>query len=233
MLHLFYGNDTVGVREKAHDFVRSYEDKGVTIERIDTENYTSGVLTDIAGATSLFGSETLYIVDTPSLQKDFYEDVMEHLALLQESPNTFVIIEDALLAPEKKKFTKYAASLEEVKRASAERFNAFGMADSLAKKDKRMLWVQLQEAKRAGLSPEEVIGTLWWQIKSLRLAAKTQSAAEAGMKDFPYNKAKRALANFKEGELETLTQELLTVYHQGHGGKVDISLALEKWVLTI
>jgi hypothetical protein len=53
------------------------------------------------------------------------------------------------------------------------------------------------------------------------------------MKDFPYNKAKRSLRNFKEGELEKLSQTLLAVYHDGHGGKRDIDLALEKWTLTI
>ncbi len=233
MLHLFYGNDTVGVREKTHAFCADCEAKGATLERIDTQSYAPGVLTDIAGATSLFGTETLYLIDTPSLKKDFYDDVLEHLEILKESPNTFVIIEEALLAPEKKKFAKYTETNEEVKKASTERFNAFGMADSLAKKDKRMLWVQLQEAKTAGLSPEEIIGTLWWQIKSLRLAKVTQNAAEAGMKDYPYNKAKGALSNFKEGELEALTESLLAVYHDGHLGKKDIDLALEKWMLTI
>ena len=84
-----------------------------------------------------------------------------------------------MLAPEKKKFTKHAENIEEVKKTAAERFNVFGMAESLSKKDKRMLWVQLQEAYRAGLSAEEIIGTLWWQLKSLRLAKVTPSAASA------------------------------------------------------
>jgi DNA polymerase III delta subunit len=233
MLYLFYGNDTVGVREKAHEFIATKEKAGVIVERIDSDTYTPGILTDVAGSSSLFGSESLYVIDTPSTQKDFSEEVFEHVALLGESANTFVIIEERLLAPEKKKLAKYAEEVVEVKKAAEERFNAFAMADSLAQKNKRMLWVQLQEAVRAGLSSEEIIGTLWWQLKSLRLAAITNSAAEAGMKDFPYNKAKRSLANFRAGELEKLSENLLALYHDGHGGRVDIDLALERWVLTL
>src|SRR5690606_36178374 len=113
----------------------------------------------------------LYVLDTPSLQSEFLADVMGNLSILADSANTFVLIEDALLAPEKKKLQKHAATCEEYKRAAAERFNTFALADYLLKKDKRQLWVGLQEANRAGLAAEEIIGTLWWQLKSLRLAA--------------------------------------------------------------
>jgi len=103
----------------------------------------------------------------------------------------------------------------------------------LANKDKKSLWLLFCEAKRNGLSGEEIIGTLWWQLKSLRLAAMTNSASEAGMKDFTYNKAKRALRNFRDGELETLSHSLLLAYHDGHGGIRDIDYALEEWVLGL
>ena len=35
----------------------------------------------------------------------------------------------------------------------------------------------------------------------------------------------------KYGELETLSLQLLKLYHDGHAGKCDIDLALEEWVL--
>ncbi len=233
MLHVFFGNDTIATRQAAHDLLSKKSEIGAIIERIDTDGYKPGILNDVSGAVSLFGAETSYLIDMPSNQKDFFADVVEHLEALAQSPNTFVIIEEAMLAPEKKKFSAYAKTITEFKRAATERFNAFAMADSLSKKNKRMLWVQLQEANKAGLSPEEIIGTLWWQLKSLRLAMLTKNAAEAGMKDFPYTKAKQALKNFKAGEIEALGNRLLMLYHDGHAGRTDISLALEKWVLTI
>ena len=233
MLHLFYGNDTITVRQKAHDFSGTEEKKGVKVEYIEVENYIEGIFADLVGAVSLFGEKTLYIIDTPSGKIEMYDDVINHLEAFATSDNTFVVIEEALLAPQKKKFEKHAATIEEYKSAAAERFNAFGMADSLLRKDKKTLWLQLQDAKQAHLSAEEIIGTLWWQLKTLRIAKNTNTASEAGMKDFPYNKAKRSLSVFKEGELERLSKGLLTVYHDGHLGKIDIDIALERFLLTL
>jgi hypothetical protein len=173
------------------------------------------------------------VVDVATAKADFKAELVDNLAALKESPHEFLVIEGALLAPDKKQYAKFADSMEEFKAAATERYNVFAMADSLAKKDKKMLWMQLQEAQAAGLSAEEIIGTLWWQLKSLRLAALTGSATEAGMKDFPYQKAKRALSTFKPGELEALSHSLLAVYHDGHGGVKDIEMGLERWVLGV
>lgn len=233
MLHLYYGNDTIAVRQQAHDFADTHEKDGTKIERIDAENYAPGVFADVSGATSLFGEQTIYLIDTPSGKKEIYDDVIEHLEMFAQSDNTFVVIEAALLAPEKKKFAKHTTELKEYKKTADERYNVFGMADSLSAKNKKVLWMQLQEAKQAGLSAEEIMGTLWWQLKTLRLAKITTSAQDAGMKDFPYNKAKRALATFKEGELESISHKLLRVYHDGHLGVVDTDIALERFVLTL
>ena len=53
------------------------------------------------------------------------------------------------------------------------------------------------------------------------------------MKDFPYNKAKGALKNFKDNEIEKLSHSLLELYHMGHAGVKEIDLSLEKWVLRV
>ncbi|MFM2382003.1 MAG: hypothetical protein RLZZ76_770, partial [Candidatus Parcubacteria bacterium] len=230
---LYYGNDVVAVRKKALEFIAELEDQGYSLERIESETYQSGVCADIAGSLSLFGGKTVYLLDTPSANTTFLEEVEKTLSLFKESSDMFVVLEGTLLAPAKKMYGKYAESIEETTGEKAERFNAFALADALLLKDKKTLWLLLQDAMREGLSSEEIIGTLWWQLKTLRLAALTKSAGDAGMKDFPYNKAKRSLRNFKEGELESLSASLLAVYHDGHGGKRDIDLALEKWTLTI
>lgn len=233
MLTVFCGSDTVKVRQTAFAFVGEKEAKGVMVTFIDADNYNSGLLADAAGAASLFGGEELYVLDTPSSNKDFDEEVKDSLEALKESSNIFVVIEEGLLVAPKKQYQKYADSLEEFKGESKDRFNVFAMADALSRKDKKTLWLLLQQAKAAGLSEEEIIGTLWWQLKTLRLAAATSSASEAGMKDFPYNKAKRSLVNFKAGELEKISHDLLSVYHDGHAGIRDIDLALEQWTLTL
>lgn len=233
MLFLFYGTDQIKVRETAFLVVREKEAGGAAVTYIDSDTFAPGVFSDAAGATSLFGGEELYVIDTPSSKAEFEEEVLESLDALKESSNTFVLIEGALLAAQKKKYEKCAESIEEFKGEKAERFDIFSLADLLSRKDKRNLWVKLVDARAAGISTEEIIGILWWQLKALRLAATTRSASEAGMKDFPYNKSKRALGNFRDGELESLSYSLIALRHDGHLGKCDIDLALEKWVLTL
>lgn len=231
MLHIFFGSDRGRVRDSAAEHIESKKAADATVTTIEAGQFESGQLEDALGATSLFGGEEWFILDTPSDNADFDEAVTEVLAELAASANTFVILEGALLAPAKKKYQKHATTFEEFTAEKTERFNTFAMADALASRDKRRLWVLLQEAKLSGSREEEVIGILWWQLKTLRLAAQTASAAEAGMKDFPYNKAKRSLGGFAPGEIERLSQSLLQVYHDGHGGVRDIDLALERWVL--
>ena len=232
MLSIYYGNDLVKARKEALMQADHLVTKfGARLNKIESEQFSPGILADMLGATSLFGGVEVYLIDTPSEESDFYSEVLSVLKEMSESVNYFIIIENTLLAPERKKFEKHTANLFEFKRAAKESFNVFSMADALSRRDKKSLWVLLQEAKRAGSSAEELIGTLWWQLKTLRLAGMTKSAAEAGMKDFPYNKAKGALKNFKAGELEKLSADLLKVYHEGHGGVREIDGGLEEWVL--
>lgn len=232
MLSIYYGNDLVKARAAAlnavDDLVGKFEAR---LNKIECERYASGMLSDMLGATSLFGGVEVYLIDTPSEDEDFYKAVLSVVKEMSESTNHFIIIENSLLAPERKKFEKCTADVFEYKREAKVAFNTFSMADALARRDKKSLWVLLQEAKRSGSSAEELIGILWWQLKTLRLAKQTKSAAEAGMKDFPYTKAKGALKNFKEGELERLSADLLKVWHDGHGGVREIDGGLEEWVL--
>jgi DNA polymerase III delta subunit len=232
MLHLFYGNDTTAVRERAFAAADKLAEKeNARITRIESNDFAPGMLANLLGAASLWGEREIYVLDTPSEDAAFYAEVVDNASAMGESANQFVIMEAAMLAPERKKFEKYSTTLEESKREATARFDVFRMAEALSKRDKKSLWVLLQEAKRAGLSAEEIVGTLWWQLKSLRLASLTKSADEAGMKSFPYDKAKRALSLFKPGELEATSANLLRVYHDGHGGIRDIDEGLEEWVL--
>jgi DNA polymerase III delta subunit len=233
MYVVYFGTDRTKVRDAAGEYAEKNLPADGTLTTLDAQNFGSGQIADALGASSLFGGTELFVLDTPSANPDFEEEVKASLKEMGESTNTFIVLEGPLLAPAKKAYGKFAASSEEYTADKAERFNTFGMAEALAQKDKRRLWVLLQEARKNNLREEEIVGMLWWQLKSLRLAAVTQSASEAGMKDFPYNKAKRALTAFAPGEVVALSRSLLELYHAGHSGMRDMDIALEQWVLTL
>lgn len=233
MLEVYFGNDSYKARQKAQLSVMNKLKEGQETIFVESDNYVVGTLLGLSNTSSLFGETEIYLVDVTDNQSDLYVEFIEQLESLATSQNNFICVAGGILAPEKKKIAKYTDILEEYKKEAEVKFNSFLMADALASKDKKSLWLLLQEAKRNNLSTEEIIGTLWWQLKALRLAALTKNAEEAGMKDFPYQKAKKALRNFKDGELEQKSRKLLSVYHEGHRGEVDLDLALEEWVLKV
>ena len=233
MLNIYFGSDRQNVRDAATAYIKKNLPGDGTLTTLDTQSFAPGQIADALGASSLFGGAEWFVLDTPSGNPDFEEETKASLKEMSESLNTFIVLEGALLAPAKKAYAKHTASSEEFAAEKSERFNTFGMAEALAQKDKRKLWVLLQEARLSGLREEEIIGMLWWQLKSLRLAALTNSAVEAGMKDFPYNKSKRALSTFAPGEVVALSHSLIELYHTGHSGLQEMDSALEQWVLTL
>lgn len=228
MLAVYFGTDTNAVRQAALTAATAADP---TPQMLTAEEYQSGQLADQVGGSSLFGEQRVVVIDTPA--EEMAEELPPLLETMASSADTFIVITGPLLAAQKKQYAKHTDQLHEFTAAKAERINVFAINDVLVKKDKRQLWLQLTTQLRAGIPPEEIIGVMWWQLKSIRLAAITNSAAAAGMKDFPYRKAKSALASFPLAEAEQRSRELLTLYHQGHGGEVDLATALEHWVLTL
>jgi DNA polymerase III delta subunit len=230
MLAVFYGTDRKAVRDAG----KAYTDNvGVPVTVVDESSFFVGQIASSIGAASLFGGAECFLLDTPPSDEDFESEVMGSLAEMAASENVFVVLEGQLLADAKKKYTKHATTVEEYTAQKEERFNVFQIAEAFAKKDKKQMWVLLQQARALGIRDEETIGIIWWQLKSLRLAKVTRSAEEAGMKDYPYKKTSQALRNFKDGEVEALSSSLLGLYHEGHQGKKEIEVSLEQWVLTI
>ena len=233
MLHLFFGSDVSGARIKAFDSAQAFCGEGGDVRIITTEDFSESLLRDALGAVSLFRTHEVIIIDTLSEDASSFEVVRTLLTALEESENIFCVIETKLLAKDRAVFEKHAASVLELTKKESKEFIPFALSDALRERDKKTLWILLQEAWAGGRSNEEIIGTLFWQLKMLRLALRTRSAEEAGQKPFVYDKAKRALSKFKAGELEKISHALLMLYHEGHAGKRDIALALEGWVLAL
>lgn len=233
MLSVFFGNDTVQVRLSAHNFIQSQKDEGAAVVELDTEDLSPAQLVALAASSSLFGGRSLYIIDISSVGKEAKEELVDTFPDLSTSKNMFVVMEGPLLASARKVYEAAADQIEEYKKSDGARFNNFALADALVKKDKKLLWLLLSEARLEGVADEEIIGILWWQLKTMRLASVTKSSADAGMKDFPYNKAKRALAKFKKGEIEHLSHALLSVLHESRAGRGELDIALERYVLNV
>ncbi len=233
MLFVFFGNDVTKVRGEAFKKAQRLLVDGGETSIISSTEGSEELLKDTLGATSLFRAHEVFVLDTLSLDAELFESVLTLLPAFKESSNQFVLIEHSFTVKQEKLVREYA--LEAVKYAASEKkaFNVFGLSDALIARDKKTLWMLLQEAWSDGKTNEEIIGTLFWQLKMLRLAELTKNASEAGQKPFVYDKAKRGLKKFGEGELMRLSHELVELYHEGHSGKKVLGNALEAWILKL
>ncbi len=112
-------------------------------------------------------------------------------------------------------------------------FNVFALTDAIGARKKRDAWVLYQKALASGMAPEEVFWKLVWQAKTMLIAQNTQSVAETDMKPFPYNKAKGFLKNFKSGEVEKFSENLVLGYHKARRGEGEIETLVEKTLLRL
>lgn len=237
MLYLFTGRDVVASalkRDKKLEAVLKLKPEAEVISLTD-EKWSANVIDEYAGAQGLFQKDLIISVSFVCDNKEFAEELIEKLPLAGESLNTFIFLERELPKDILKAFT---ASAEEVVASDVvskkqNDFNIFSLADAFGRRDKKGLWVLLQEARRAGIADEQIHGTIWWQVKTLFLAASAGSAKEAGLGDFPFRNAKRFLANFKQSELSRFSSELVALYHDARRGKHELEVSLERFVLSI
>ncbi|MDB5254077.1 MAG: hypothetical protein JWL80_143 [Parcubacteria group bacterium] len=112
-------------------------------------------------------------------------------------------------------------------------FNIFAFTDTIAARNKKDAWVLYQKALASDMAAEEIFFKVVWLFKTLLLASRTATAEEADMKEYPFKKAKGSLRNFKPGELEQMSADLVAGYHEARRGKGEIETLIEKLLLRL
>jgi DNA polymerase III delta subunit len=235
MFYFIHG-DANQIFEKAQNMAASLLKKkpDASLFKINQDNFSEDKINELLGGQGLFSNKYIVSMSRMLEKSDTADFLMDKLKELKESENIFIWTEEKINKPILKKIEKHAEKVQEfelVKTATKPKMNIFDLANAFGEGDKKKAWVLYQKAL-ADFSPEEIYGTLWWQVKSMLLASKTTNAKEADMKDFPYKKAKGFSARFKEGELQTLASDLILLYHHSRLSGEDIALNLEKFILT-
>lgn len=232
MLYVVFGNDRTRVTRKTQALIDALHSKRRDAELffIDSENMRLDVFEELTQSQGLF--EKKYIVRVVECNRELLTEV---LPLCQESENVFLFTEGVLDANTKKLFDAHAEKMWEctVAEKKKEYFNTFALTDAVGERSRGKAWVLFEEAVRSGVSPEEIHGVLWWQVKNMLLVSKTTSATEAGLKPFVYSKTKKALTHFSTTDIEMLAHMLMQAYTNARRGKVDLRVGLELFVLGI
>jgi len=118
--------------------------------------------------------------------------------------------------------------------AKKDSFNIFTLTDAIGARKKKDAWILYQKALASGMVADDIFWrAIAWEIKTLLLASKTSSAEESGLNPFVYQKAKAYSKNFKQGELEQISENLVVGYHNARRGIGEIETLIEKILLGL
>ncbi|MFT5179687.1 MAG: DNA polymerase III delta subunit [Candidatus Paceibacteria bacterium] len=237
MLYLLHGTDTQKSLDKANKLVKTMLSKkpNASYFKISSDNFDIHELQEFTGGQGLF--ENKYIVQISRVLDDsgIKDVIVDYVDSIAGSDNIFIWIEGEIDKKTLSKLEKHAEKVEEHNAKEVVKkpfFNVFSLADAIGNRDKKKAWLLYNEALEE-LAPEEIHGTIFWQIKSILLSMKAKSASEAGLKPFVYSKSKSFSKNFEESEIEKLSSKLISVSHDARRGKHNFGMALERFILEM
>lgn len=148
--------------------IKAVVGKNIHGEELKWAQLTSEELVSLASTDALFGGNQTFVLEG-ALNSERGEEFVDLLEVFAESPHTFVFVEEKLLKAETEALTKVGAKIEIVKAEKKEyRFDNFGVAEALGKKDKKNLWLALMASWRAGEKPEAVAGLMAWKARQMK-----------------------------------------------------------------
>ena len=241
MLYVFHGTDIQSSVKKAHTLIDSLRTKrpDATFVTVEAKDWNPSIIEEHIGGQGLFSNKYIVFLNRVSEHADAQDMLAEYIPALKESTNIFIVLENKTPAELKKKFETHADKVvitdEPVKNSwnTTGEFNVFALADAIGERNAFKAWSVYREAITAGLEVESIIGTLFWQVKSMILALNGKSAGDTGLTPFVYSKAKKGCGNYSRDELYALLDNLIVVYHDSHRGLVDGELAVEQWCLGL
>lgn len=165
--------------------------------------------------------------------KDTWPFMKQNLAEWVEADHVIELREEKLLSDHKKLLAKLGAQITETKPAPKPKDNqVFAITDAVMARDKKGAWLAYRSAIEAGKSPEEIVGLLWWQIKTLWLVAKLGD--KSGQAPYAIQKSRRALSKYSNKEVAGLARSLVAMYHTARLGEgPELEGACESWLLGI
>lgn len=216
MIYLFTGSDANKVRQKAFAWVEAARKKApeAPYVRIAPDEVTVESLSSAAGASGLFFSKSLVLVDDPFSLKDSADAVLETLKALAESPNPIAIVAPKLLAATLKKLEGKADKVFKIDIAAKKEARGFnsGLVNALGAKDGKALWLEIVKAKREGDAPEMIHGLLHWKARDLM---------------------EKGSGVWKPEEARRLSVDLIELLSDARSESQELGTELERWALGV
>lgn len=199
----------------------------------DTETVSVEALTQRALEDTLFGGAYLVLCQRIGENKELQTSLSQLIPLLLSSPNHFLLYEEKLDAKLTSLIEKGGGKIYSFSSTSTVRaYTPFDFSGAVALRDRRAAWVELQRARRRGISDDDLLHPLVWQTKVMLIASQTTAGA-SGLKPSVYDRAKRAAQNYSFEELAELSFRVASLQPRVVAGEVELDIELESLVLNL
>ena len=236
MLILYYGEDFESRNARKNKTLEILKTKrpDSVFSIVKEEDFSENFLNQNIESSGLFDSKSIFEINGSFAKKENEALFYEYSDKLEASDNAFIFSEDTVSVKTKNLLKKKDFKSYEFNRLvqQEEKKNIFILTDLFVSKDKKNIWLKYREFIDSGVSEEEIFGILFWAIKSLSIVSKSKSIDETNMKPFVYNKNKRFLGKWAEGEVDNKLFEMINIYHDSRRGVVDFKTELEKLILS-
>ncbi len=141
---------------------------------------------------------------------------MENQSLFKEYKDVFLEVE----IPKEKKEYEYA-------------YSPFALQDAIGERNVKKIWLEYNKLIFQGIEPEDLIHKIIGKVRDLVAISRGAMALDLAIKDYPFNKSKKDLKNWKEKDLINFYTKLVSIYHESRIGGETLELALEKSLLSL
>ncbi|MEK9176915.1 MAG: hypothetical protein AAB923_01325 [Patescibacteria group bacterium] len=227
MLHVLVG-DAVKAKEEAKKLA-----KGRETLRFGEGGEPFTAMLGYLGARGMFSPEVALVLDRPLEDEEGKALILEHADKLVAAGSLVIVIADRLDAAVKKALPKGTEieTFAAPERDEEPSRKIFALSDAFLANDRKKTWVLYRRFIEEGMAPELIHGTLTSQARALVLVGKTKSAEESGLHPFVYSKSKRAAERLGPEKAESLSRELVALYHDARAGKGALEDLLEAFLL--
>jgi hypothetical protein len=113
-------------------------------------------------------------------------------------------------------------------------YSPFALQDAIGERSVKKIWIEYIKLRLSGIEAEELVHKIVSKVRDMAAITLGAGKEDLGIKnDYPYNKSKKDLRNWKIEDLKNLYTKLVSIYHRSRMGEEELDTALEKTLLSI
>jgi len=218
MIASLFGTNADLRRKKYDALIASFQkrDPGSQIFRFDAHEWNEARFIEIARSQSFFEAAYTIVVYGVLSSKELRENLLDMREEIASVGHQIIFIDDTLDKPALRWLESLGAQIISCESPKQQKngIDPFALGSAVVSRNKKVAWVCLHEALRAGAAPEELYGPLAWKVKDA--LSKKVTPRE-----------------FSRDELTELSRGLVSIYHEAHRGGLELPLALERLILAL